>query len=154
MSFSSNYILFSFRKYIKLLFRPKLYWEEYIFPSSLLVSPFVKILLEPIRSRELSERIELGLHEALVNAVQHGHKNDSNKTIRVRRVTTAQWHVWQIQDEGGGVKELDRISQLPFDLASSSGRGLFLIDQCFDDIRWSKKGNRLQLACRRFNSNG
>jgi serine/threonine-protein kinase RsbW len=26
---------------------------------------------------------------------------------------------------------------------------LFLIHQCFDDVRWSRRGNRLQLACRR-----
>jgi serine/threonine-protein kinase RsbW len=26
---------------------------------------------------------------------------------------------------------------------------LFLIHQCFDDVRWSRRGNRLQLACSR-----
>jgi anti-sigma regulatory factor (Ser/Thr protein kinase) len=30
-----------------------------------------------------------------------------------------------------------------------SGRGLFLIHHCFDDVRWSGRGNRLQLAVRR-----
>jgi anti-sigma regulatory factor (Ser/Thr protein kinase) len=30
-----------------------------------------------------------------------------------------------------------------------SGRGLFLIHHCFDDVRWSQRGNRLQLAARR-----
>ncbi|QNI64303.1 anti-sigma regulatory factor [Synechococcus sp. A15-44] len=25
---------------------------------------------------------------------------------------------------------------------------MFLIHQCFDDVRWSRRGNRLQLACR------
>ena len=30
-----------------------------------------------------------------------------------------------------------------------SGRGLFLIHQCFDDVRWSRRGNRVQVALRR-----
>jgi serine/threonine-protein kinase RsbW len=35
-----------------------------------------------------------------------------------------------------------------------SGRGLFLIQHCFDDVRWSPRGNRLQLAVRRRRLNG
>ena len=32
---------------------------------------------------------------------------------------------------------------------SINGRGLYIINECFDDIRWSNKGNRLQLALKR-----
>jgi serine/threonine-protein kinase RsbW/non-specific serine/threonine protein kinase len=38
---------------------------------------------------------------------------------------------------------------LPDQLDADQGRGLFLMHQCFDDIRWSRRGNRVQLASRR-----
>ena len=142
--------MFNFNKYIYLFHHPKILWAEYIFPSTLLVSPLVKILLEPIKSKEVSSRIELGLHEALVNAVQHGNNNDSSKILRIRRIITGKWYIWQIQDEGKGIKDSSRVYELPSNLESTGGRGLFLIHECFDDVRWSKKGNRLQIACKRF----
>jgi serine/threonine-protein kinase RsbW len=42
-----------------------------------------------------------------------------------------------------------RRGDLPSRLDVDHGRGLFLIHQCFDDVRWSPRGNRLQVACRR-----
>jgi anti-sigma regulatory factor (Ser/Thr protein kinase) len=42
-----------------------------------------------------------------------------------------------------------RIKELPTQTEAISGRGLFLIHHCFDDVRWSPRGNRLQLAVRR-----
>ena len=48
-----------------------------------------------------------------------------------------------------GIKKSKRIFNLPKKLDAESGRGLFLIHECFDDVRWSGKGNRLQIAFRR-----
>ncbi|MFM8544334.1 MAG: ATP-binding protein, partial [Vulcanococcus sp.] len=42
-----------------------------------------------------------------------------------------------------------RCRDLPDQLDSASGRGLFLIHQCFEDVRWSRRGNRVQVAVRR-----
>ncbi len=124
-------------------------WEEFILPSTLKLAPLIRLLLVPTRSKEASERIELGLHEALVNSVIHGNAGDFTKSLRVRRIITPNWFVWQIQDEGFGIPKSERISTLPNKLEAESGRGLFLIHQCFDDVRWSKAGNRLQVASRR-----
>jgi serine/threonine-protein kinase RsbW/non-specific serine/threonine protein kinase len=57
--------------------------------------------------------------------------------------------VFQVQDEGCGVAPEARLACLPERLDASSGRGLFLIHQCFDDVRWSARGNRVQVALRR-----
>jgi anti-sigma regulatory factor (Ser/Thr protein kinase) len=57
--------------------------------------------------------------------------------------------VWQVQDEGPGLPPHARRSALPCQHDAPSGRGLFLIHHCFDDVRWSGRGNRLQLAARR-----
>ena len=117
--------------------------------SSLQLSDFVEILLEPLYRYQHLYLIRLGLHEALVNAVKHGNKFDSSKIIKVKRIITPHWWVWIIQDQGQGMKHDKRKFKLPKRIDSVSGRGLFIINECFDDVRWSPKGNKLQLALKR-----
>jgi anti-sigma regulatory factor (Ser/Thr protein kinase) len=38
---------------------------------------------------------------------------------------------------------------LPLEPHACGGRGLFLIHHCFDDVRWSRRGNRVQVSVRR-----
>ncbi len=124
-------------------------WSDFTFPSTLQLTSYVEVLLEPIGPSRTTDKIQLGLHEALVNAVRHGNSGDPNKLLRVRRILTPNWFVWQIQDEGNGIPFDERSDSLPSQLEATSGRGLFLIHHCFDDVRWSRRGNRLQLASRR-----
>ena len=135
-----------FKKFFK---RPKINWSNYEFESSLQLNEFVDKLLEPIENSQSSYLIKLGLHEALVNAVKHGDNLDPSKIIRVKRIITPKWCVWQIQDQGKGLPYKNRRFNLPRKLDSINGRGLFIIHECFDDVRWSPKGNRLQLALKR-----
>jgi len=117
--------------------------------SSLQLSDFVDLLLEPLYKYQHLYLIRLGLHEALVNAVKHGNNFDSSKIIKVKRIITPHWWVWIIQDQGKGMKPEKRKFNLPKRTDSISGRGLFIINECFDDVRWSPKGNKLQLALKR-----
>ena len=117
--------------------------------SSLQLSDFVELLLEPLYKYQHLYLIRLGLHEALVNAVKHGNNFDTSKIIKVKRIITPHWWVWIIQDQGQGMKKEERKFNLPKRIDSVSGRGLFIINECFDDVRWSPKGNKLQLALRR-----
>ena len=117
--------------------------------SSLQLSDFVEILLEPLYKYQHLYLIRLGLHEALVNAVKHGNKFDSSKIIKVKRIITPHWWVWIIMDQGQGMVHEKRKFILPNRTDSVSGRGLFIISECFDDVRWSPKGNKLQLALKR-----
>ena len=128
---------------------PSKNWAVFIHPSTLQLASFVETLLEPVVCKETAKMIELGLHEALVNAVVHGNLSDPNKVIRVRRILTPNWFVWQIQDEGLGIVKNKRISSLPLEIDVNSGRGIYLIHKCFDDVRWSRKGNRLQLSLKK-----
>jgi len=138
-----------FNIFIKVIKRPTLNWSNFELKSSLQLNDFVELLLEPINKSQYSYRIKLGLHEALVNAVTHGNKLDPKKNIRVRRIITPNWCVWQIQDQGNGLEFKKRIYKLPKKINNVHGRGLYIINECFDDIRWSSKGNRLQLALKR-----
>ena len=134
---------------IKLINRPSINWSNFELCSSLQLSDFVDLLLEPIKSSQYRYRTKLGLHEALINAVTHGNKLDPHKSIRVRRIITPNWCVWQIQDQGNGLEIQKRVYKLPNKINSINERGLFIINECFDDIRWSSKGNRLQVALKR-----
>ena len=124
-------------------------WAVFINPSTLKLASFVQTLLEPVICKETAKKIELGLHEALVNAVVHGNLSNPNKFVRVRRILTPNWFIWQIQDEGIGIVKNKRQSSLPLDIDANSGRGIYLIHKCFDDVRWSSKGNRLQLSLKK-----
>ena len=129
--------------------KPSKTWAVFIHPSTLKLASFVETLLEPVICKETAKKIELGLHEALINAVVHGNLSNPNKVIRVRRILTPNWIVWQIQDEGLGIVEDKRVCCLPLNIDVNSGRGIYLIHKCFDDVRWSRKGNRLQLSIRK-----
>ena len=117
--------------------------------SSLQLTEFVDQLLEPLKKRRNFYTVKLGLHEALVNAVKHGNNLDPDKSIKVKRIITPNWCVWQIQDQGNGLEKKKRIFHLPKRVDSINGRGLYIIHECFDDVRWSPKGNRVQLALKR-----
>ncbi len=128
---------------------PSKNWAVFIQPSTLQLASFVETLLEPVICKETAQKVELGLHEALVNAVVHGNLSNPNKVVRVRRILTPKWFVWQIQDEGIGIVKNKRLSSLPQEIDANSGRGIYLIHKCFDDVRWSNKGNRLQLSLKK-----
>ena len=117
--------------------------------SSLQLTEFVDQLLEPLKKRRNFYIVKLGLHEALVNAVKHGNNLDPDKSIKVKRIITPNWCVWQIQDQGNGLEQKKRMFHLPKRVDAINGRGLYIIHECFDDVRWSPKGNRVQLALKR-----
>jgi serine/threonine-protein kinase RsbW/non-specific serine/threonine protein kinase len=124
-------------------------WTDYTTPSTLQLAPLVEVLLEPVGKAVNLPELQLGLHEALVNAVRHGNGSDPSKCLRIRRILSPRWIIWQIQDEGFGVPPARRTGNLPANPSACCGRGFFLIHHCFDDVRWSGRGNRLQLAAQR-----
>jgi serine/threonine-protein kinase RsbW/non-specific serine/threonine protein kinase len=124
-------------------------WTDYITPSTLQLAPLLELLLEPMAAAANLAELQLGLQEALVNAVRHGNGEDPRKCVRIRRILTPRWVIWQIQDEGCGVPDVARSCHLPERNDACCGRGFFLIHHCFDDVRWSERGNRLQLAAQR-----
>ncbi|MFZ9974070.1 MAG: ATP-binding protein [Vulcanococcus sp.] len=124
-------------------------WADFITPSTLQLSPLLEVLLEPISSAERQAELQLGLQEVLVNAVRHGNRNDPGKCLRVRRIVTPRWWVFQVQDEGCGVPSDARHGVLPEQADALCGRGVFLIHSGFDDVRGRARGTRVQVAFRR-----
>ena len=152
MRFYSLQNLINFISFKRYRFASSWIWSDFVHSSTFQLSSFLEVLIEPLDSNKIDhDKIKLGLHEALVNAVKHGNLNDNSKELRVRRIITNNWFVWQIKDEGQGIPKAYRNFSLPNNLDAESGRGLYIIFQCFDDVRWTAKGNKLQVACKRNN---
>ena len=105
-------------------------WSDFITPSTLQLAPLLELLIEPVRCLQLQGQVQLGLQEALVYAVRHGNGCDPCKCLRVRRIVSPNWVIWQVQDEGDGLGPQARGHALPEAMDSACGRGLFLIHHC------------------------
>ena len=68
-------------------------WADFILPSTLQLAPLLEILIEPVGCLATCQRVQLGLHEALVNAVRHGNSEDPSKRLRIRRILTHLFHI-------------------------------------------------------------
>ncbi|GDX71649.1 hypothetical protein LBMAG39_00820 [Cyanobium sp.] len=88
-------------------------WADFITPSTLHLAPLLELLLEPINGTAQLGTLQLGLQEVLVNAVRHGNGNDPRKCLRVRRILTPRWLVFQVQDEGSGLPPQGRAALCP-----------------------------------------
>ncbi|MEM6837489.1 MAG: ATP-binding protein [Cyanobacteria bacterium P01_C01_bin.120] len=98
--------------------------------------------------------IRLGLQEALVNAVKHGNCLDPRKIILVRYKTSGSQYWWVIKDQGSGfdfencdcgdcVETADHSASV-----GDCGRGLFILNQVFDEVQWTRGGRELHLRKR------
>ena len=85
---------------------------------------------------EDQHRIEMAVHESVINAVHHGNKHDPNKKVWLRFELHKDRLVIRIRDQGGGFD----LSNVPDPLAAEnllrvSGRGIFLIRTFMDEFR-------------------
>lgn len=124
-------------------------WTTMSFTSTLYLCPVLDLLLTNIPSY-LRAEIRLGLQEALVNAAKHGNKLDPSKSIVVNFSETKEGYSWVISDEGlGFARECNchdlRSQHLPPEEAEH-GRGLCLLHEIFDQVRWDQHGTRVKLC--------
>jgi len=128
-------------------------WNTVSFTSTLYLYPVLDLLLANIPS-EWQPEIRLGLQEALVNAAKHGNRLDPAKTVMVEYSSIEEKYFWVISDEGSGFVPNCNCDRLPdLDLPpenSESGRGLCILHQIFDKVRWNKTGTQLSL-CKKIN---
>jgi serine/threonine-protein kinase RsbW len=85
---------------------------------------------------EDQHRIDMAVHESVINAIWHGNKNDPRKHVRLRFEIYSDRLEIRIRDQGNGYDP----SQLPDPLAEEnllnvSGRGIFLIRTFMDEYR-------------------
>jgi len=126
-------------------------WESLSFTSTLYLRPILDALLEPT-PLPLRDELRLGLQEALVNAAKHGNRLDPQKLVSVRYAKANGYYWWIVRDQGEGFEQPDKClcpgtESLPDDLfVSDCGRGLYILNQIFDQVSWSENGKEIHLA--------
>jgi serine/threonine-protein kinase RsbW len=131
-------------------------WETVSFPSTLYLQPVLDVVLASV-PEACRYDLRLGLQEALVNAAKHGNRMDLQKSVCVRFTCSGRGFRCVISDQGVGFvppKDEDGSCEdfLPCD-EQACGRGLFILHQVFDCVRWNAAGTELELS-KRFESIG
>jgi serine/threonine-protein kinase RsbW len=118
------------------------------------VDEVVQRVMKAIREADCADgkedAIELALAEALSNAVVHGAKCDPSKLIECDVACDRKRSMLVIvRDPGNGFDP----SKIPNpcvgeNLLSSHGRGVYLINQLMDDVRFHKNGTEIHMIKR------
>jgi serine/threonine-protein kinase RsbW len=137
---------------VAFLLRPiKPRWLNLSFPSTLYLCPILDLLLKEVPDIFRAE-LRLGLQEALVNAAKHGNLLNPEKSVSVRYARLPDRHEWIITDQGIGFEPPNATcyvtaSQENFPShACECGRGLFILFEVFDQVRWNQSGTELSLS--------
>ncbi|MGI8786511.1 MAG: ATP-binding protein [Pyrinomonadaceae bacterium] len=96
--------------------------------------------------RAENSNLFIALDEAFVNAVKHGNKFDATKLIRIAADVSVKEARFTIEDEGEGFN----VAEVPDptdtkNLFKTSGRGVLIIHNVMDEVRYNKRGNRLEM---------
>ncbi len=93
-------------------------------------------------------KVVLLISEAATNAMEHGNQMDESKKVLVRVEVSTEYVEAFIEDEGRGFNPDAVADPLQEDnLLSDSGRGLFLMEEMADAVRYENDGRCL---CLRF----
>lgn len=95
-------------------------------------------------------RLQVAVAEALANAVVQGNREDPGKVVRVEAELGAEAIVIRVTDEGEGFDPAHVPEPIaPDQLASTRGRGLFLIRKLVDDVRFNERGTSICMTLSR-----
>jgi anti-sigma regulatory factor (Ser/Thr protein kinase) len=97
----------------------------------------------------LNLNFRVGVAEALANAMIYGNGSDPDKRVRVEVELSSSEVALQVYDEGTGfdpAKVPD--PTLPENLDGTGGRGIFLIRELMDEVRYNEPGNCVRLVLR------
>jgi len=115
------------------------------------VDPVVRSVMQLVRETKCAdgrdEDIELALAEALANAVIHGAKNDPSKIVECD-VACDQKHgiLIVVRDPGPGFDPSSIADPCQGEnIFSNHGRGIFLINQLMDEVRFHKNGTEIHM---------
>lgn len=102
----------------------------------------------PARAARFNLRVALS--EALSNAIIYGNRLDPSKYVEVRVLATESQLTLHVSDQGDGFDPSSVADPtLPDRLELEDGRGLFLIRQLVDEVRFNDRGNVICMVLRR-----
>ncbi len=84
--------------------------------------------------------------EAVNNAILHGNNSDNEKMVMVEISYKNDKLTVKIEDEGKGfVPDAVPDPTIPQNIEALNGRGIYLMSRLADEIRYSKRGNRVTM---------
>jgi len=90
--------------------------------------------------------VMLALDEAIVNAIKHGNKGDTRKSVHIIAEFNADGARFSIIDEGAGFDRAQVPDPTdPSRLLETSGRGLLLIRHIMDEVCHNEAGNCVEM---------
>ncbi len=105
------------------------------------------ILREMKFNEEAQEHVNLAVIEAGTNAIKHGNKEDIEKTATFEFLIDDDKLTIVITDEGPGFEREEVANPLePENLLKSSGRGLFLMEACMDEVEYEAGGTIVKMV--------
>ena len=116
-----------------------------------MVAPTVHRIMEVVRGIECSQgkefEIETALMEALANAVKHGAGGDPGKKVQCCvACEETQGMLIIVRDPGDGFDPLAIPDPtVGENLYSSHGRGIFMINELMDEVRFEKNGTEIHM---------
>jgi serine/threonine-protein kinase RsbW len=116
------------------------------------IVPLVDRVLEIASEMECSQgkefEIETALREALANAVVHGAKNDPGKQIQLCVACDMQRGMLIVVRDPGAGFDPDSIPSplVGQNVFSEHGRGIFLINQLMDEVRYERGGTEIHMV--------
>lgn len=91
----------------------------------------------------------VALDEAFVNAVKHGNRYNYEKLVRITAEVSPKEARFTVEDEGEGFDVAQIPDPLdPANLFKTSGRGVLLMYNIMDEVKYNERGNRLELVKR------
>jgi len=128
---------------------------EFEFPSAIsLMHSILDYLMKRVEKVGVidteNSNLFIALDEAFVNAVKHGNKFDADKIVRVSAEVSAKEARFTVEDEGEGF-DVNSIPDPtdPENLFKASGRGVLIIHNVMDEVRYNERGNRLEMIKRK-----
>jgi serine/threonine-protein kinase RsbW len=125
---------------------------EFEFPSAIsLMNSILDYLMKRVEKVGVvnaeNSNLFIALDEAFVNAVKHGNKYDANKIVRVSAEVSSKEARFTVEDEGEGF-DVNSIPDPtnPENLFKASGRGVLIIHNVMDEVRYNERGNRLEMV--------
>jgi serine/threonine-protein kinase RsbW len=118
------------------------------------VDPVVEQVMEAVRQMKCADgeedAIELSLQEALANAVVHGAKEDPSKVVECVVACDDQAGILIIVRDPGPGFDPQAIPSCTMgeNLFSNHGRGIFLINQLMDEVKFHKNGTEIHMVKR------
>ena len=115
------------------------------------IPPFVDEIMTIVSSMGCAagkeREVEMALLEALANAVQHGCKNDPSKQVECCvACDESRGLLIVIRDPGAGFDPASIPSPIVGqNLYASHGRGIYLINQLMDEVRFEKGGTEIHM---------